>query len=160
MLPRHRSLTSLVALLALSATTAAAQKANDRSIGTWTFNAGKSKYTAPSVAPKSGTRMYEVVGGKLHSTGQTVKPDGTVDKYEFTAAYDGKDAPYKGPAGDKISITQINDHAVEATLKKAGKVVQTTRREVSADGKTMTMTTKLTGADNKTTTNVAVYDKK
>lgn len=150
----------LAALLAFAAAPAAAQKSNDPVIGSWVYNAAKSKYADPAKAPKSGERMYEVVGGKLHSAGSTVQADGSTQKFEFTGAYDGKESPYTGTAGDKIIMTSINERTVEATLKKGGKVVQTTRREVSKDGKSLTMTTTMTGADGKTATNVSVYNRK
>jgi hypothetical protein len=155
-----RSLLPLVALVLFATAPAAAQKANDPVIGHWVYNAAKSKYADPTKAPKSGERMYEVVGGKLHSAGSTVQADGTTQKYEFTGAYDGKDAPYTGMAGDRISMTSIDERTVDATLKKGGKAVQKTRRAVSKDGKSLTMTTTLTAADGKTTTNISVYDRK
>ena len=60
---------------------------------------------------------------------------------------------------DMTSLKRIDAHTSELTRKKGGKVVQTARRVISTDGKTMTITT--TGVDDKSRTvdNVAVYDK-
>lgn len=146
-------------LVVAGSTSARAQKANDPVIGTWVYNAAKSKPAAGAEVLKSGTRMYEVVGGKLHSAGQSVRASG-VDKYEFTGAYDGKDAPYTGSGGDRIAMTAINDRTVDATLKRGTAVLQKTRREVSADGKTLTMTTTRYDAAGKTTMSITVYDRK
>jgi hypothetical protein len=148
----------LMALVAtVPAVPAGAQQANDPVIGQWTLDVAKSKSSTPGTALTSGNRMYEVIGGKLHSKGETVRADGTKNPYEFTGAYDGKDAPYTGSGGDRISMAVVNARTVDATLKRDGKVVQRTRREVSADGKTLTMTTTVTGTDGKPVTNVSVY---
>lgn len=151
---------AVAALLLATTATAHAQKANDPVIGNWVLSVAKSKYASPADAPKSGTRMYEVVNGKLHSAGQSVRADGSVDKYEFTGAYDGKESPYMGSAGDHITMTSVNDRTINATLLNKGKVVQKTHREVSADGKTLTMTTTRYAADGKQSTSIAVYTRK
>ena len=49
---------------------------------------------------------------------------------------------------------------VEGIRKKAGKVVQTYSRVISADGKTMTLTTSGTNAKGQKVNNVVVYEKK
>ncbi|HYT88202.1 MAG TPA: hypothetical protein VEL76_05745 [Gemmataceae bacterium] len=46
-----------------------------------------------------------------------------------------------------------------ATLKKAGKVVQTTTRVVSKDGETLTLTVKGTNAEGRVVNDVLVFDK-
>ncbi len=46
---------------------------------------------------------------------------------------------------DSIALTRVNANTFDATLKRAGKVVQTARNVVSADGKVMTVT--VNGAD-------------
>ena len=60
---------------------------------------------------------------------------------------------------DEIALKQINDHNVEATLKKSGKVVSTARRVVSKDGKVMTLTITGTDAKGRKMKNIAVYEK-
>lgn len=155
-----RFLPIVAVLLMPLASRAHAQQANDPVVGTWVLNVAKSTYATPADKPKSGTRMYEVIGGKLHSAGQTVRANGAVDRYEFTGAYDGKDAPYTGSTGDRITMTMVNARTVDATLKKGSTVVQKTRREVSTDGKSLTMTTTRYDAAGKGTTSTAVYDRK
>ena len=54
---------------------------------------------------------------------------------------DGSDQPVTGhPYFDSVAIKVVNDHEIEETDKKAGKVVTTSASTVSADGKTMTST--------------------
>ena len=61
---------------------------------------------------------------------------------------------------DTTAIKQVNANTItEERLKKGGKYHSTVRTVVSADGKTMTSTTKGTGADGKAFTSVSVFDK-
>ena len=45
----------------------------------------------------------------------------------------------------EVALTRVDANTFDATLKRAGKVVQTARNVVSADGKVMTVT--VNGAD-------------
>jgi phosphoheptose isomerase len=79
---------------------------------------------------------------------------------EWTCKYDGKFCPVTGDPGvDERSYKQVNAHTMEATSKKGGKVVSTTRIVVSADGKSRTVTSSGTNAKGQKVTTVAVYDK-
>lgn len=151
---------ALAAAALFITSTASAQAADDPAIGTWVLNVAKSKPANPASANIAGTRMYEVMNGKLHSKGSSTKADKSVDPYEYTAAYDGKTYPYKGANGDQIAMTSVDKWTIDASLTKGGKLVQKTRRTVSKDGKTMTMTSTAYGADGKASTGVAVYDRK
>jgi hypothetical protein len=54
---------------------------------------------------------------------------------------DGSDQPVTGhPYFDTVAIKVINDHSIEETDKKGGKVVATSTTTVSSDGKTMMFT--------------------
>ena len=77
-----------------------------------------------------------------------------------TTKYDGKDVPLSGSAiADTVALTRIDALTIERIDKKAGKVVQTIRRTISADGKTLTVVTKGTNAQGKPVNNTAVYEK-
>ncbi len=53
--------------------------------------------------------------------------------------FDGKDYPIHGdPGNTMISLKKVNDHTMEETDKRNGKIVNTARITVSADGKKMT----------------------
>ena len=57
----------------------------------------------------------------------------------YTAKLDGSDAPYKGdPGTTSVSLKRINDHTIEETDKRDGKVISVTRITAAADGKTLT----------------------
>jgi len=154
-------LLSLGALLGvLLYTHGVSAQATDPLIGTWELNVAKSKFS-PGPAPKSQTRTYEASGAGVKYTSKGVDADGKPTLVQYTANFDGKDYPITGSAdSDTISLKKVDTYTAEATQKKAGKVVITTKREVSKDGKTMTVTSKGTNAKGQAIENVLVFDKK
>jgi hypothetical protein len=134
-------------------------RADDPIIGTWKLNVSKSKYE-PGPVPKSGTVTYATSDGGIKRTGETIGADGKTTSMEYTAKYDGKDYPVTGSdLFDSIAVKKINEHTAEASLKKGGKVVRTAKREISHDGKVMTII--ITGVNPKGEKihDKAVYDK-
>ena len=76
------------------------------------------------------------------------------------SAFDGKDYPLTGSAvADTVSLKRIDARTTDRTDKKGGKVVQTLKRVVSQNGKTMTVTVKGTNAQGQAVNNVVVFDK-
>jgi hypothetical protein len=63
-----------------------------------------------------------------------------------------------GPA-DAIVMTKVDNQTAQAILKHGDTVVGTSRRIVSADGKTLTVTYKGTDPEGVSVDNVAVYEK-
>jgi len=134
--------------------------AADQVIGTWELNLAKSKYS-PGPAPKSQTRTYEAAGAGVKFTAKGVDAEGKATLVEYTASYDGQDSPIGGhPDADTISLKRVDDLTADSTLKKAGKVVITTHRVISKDGKSMTLTSKGTNAKGQAIDNVVVFDRK
>jgi hypothetical protein len=71
----------------------------------------------------------------------------------YSAKLDGKDYPYQGSyAYDSVSLKRIDDHTIEATNKRDGKVISVSRISVSPDGKTLTEV-----ADNKLTNRTSTF---
>lgn len=71
----------------------------------------------------------------------------------FTAKLDGKDYPYHGSYSyDTVSLKRIDDHTIEETNKRDGKVIEVSRISVSPDGKTLTAV-----AENKLTDRTSTY---
>ena len=156
-----RSLVLSVACLGLSTffcTQTFAQ--SDPHVGVWKLNVAKSKYT-PGPVPKSGTTRIEAAGSGTKVIVDQVLADGTSLHWEFTAGYDGKDSPITGnnPNADTVSRTRTNATTVQTIQKKGGKVVATQTSEVSADGKTRTVSTKGVDGKGAPMNNVAVYEK-
>jgi hypothetical protein len=145
----------LLGMLALGFTVWAA----DPATGTWKLNAAKSKYS-PGPPPQSATITYEETADGIKRTGESVDGEGKKTSFEYTAKYDGKEYPVSGSDDfDTISLRKINDHTVQATLKKSGKVVSTARRAVAKDGEVMTLTITGTNAKGQKMKNTAVYEK-
>lgn len=134
-------------------------QASDPRIGTWTLNVAKSTYS-PGPAPQSQTLTIEASGQAEKVTSVVVNADGTRTTTQYTAGFDGKDNPLTGsPIADVVSLKRIDTHTTERTDKKAGKVVQTIRRVVSQDGKTMTTTAIGTNAKGQAMNNVVVFER-
>jgi hypothetical protein len=133
----------------------------DPVLGHWMLNVAKSKYD-PGPAPKSEMRTYEAFGGAgkgIKATFDRMDAAGKKVTIAFSAMYDGKDYKYSGPDADTIALTRVNPNTVDATLKRNGKVVQTTHNVTSADGKTRTQTATGTNAQGQKINNTAVFDK-
>ena len=148
---------SFVACLAVLSVLLGAQA--DPAIGTWKLNLAKSKYV-PGPLPKSNLITIAVAGAGYHVTAKGEDAAGKATSIDYTVAFDGKDSPVKGaPAYDTTSLKRVDANTTEQTRKKAGKTVQTATRKVSADGKTMTLTTRGKDEAGRTLNTVAVYDK-
>ncbi len=132
----------------------------DNSIGTWKYNAAKSKSTSTNPA-KSQTDVREATpdgGVKITRTGQLA--DGTPTNYSFGYKYDGKEYPVTGAPFDTISVKRINDYSWSWDVKKTGgKYHMTGRNVISKDGKTMTQTSSGTDAEGKPVTATIVFDR-
>ena len=132
----------LVLLLVLRVSNGDAQHSSPR-FGTWKLNVARSTIAVES-APKLLIRTDEPAGDGVKVTYEGIEADGSRIAYSYTARYDGKE--YR-PTGvgmangwDTITVKRIDDYTFEATLKRAGQVVATTKNEVSKDGQTMTTT--------------------
>jgi hypothetical protein len=133
--------------------------AADPALGTWKLNVAKSKYS-PGPVPKSATVTFEAVGDAVKRTGDSIAADGRKSSLSYTAKMDGKFYPVTGSdLYDEISIKKIDDHNTEATMKRAGKLVANAKRNISSDGKSMTITISGTNAKGEKVNSVGVFDK-
>lgn len=154
----HGSTRKLV--FALWFLSAALWAADDPLLGTWKLNLTKSTYS-PGPPPKSGTTTYEPYGKDgVKFTSDQVNAQGRSLHVTFVAEYDGKDYPVTGdPNRDAIFMKRIDAYATETTNRKDGKITTSSRRVVSKDGKTLTITTTGTNPQGQPVHNVMVYDK-
>ena len=138
----------------------AAGQGTDPLVGTWELNVAKSKFV-PGPAPKSETRTYAVSGADIKATSKGVNASGEATAAEWTVNYDGKERPLVGnPNADSLSLKRVDASTVEFTQRKAGKVVATGTRKISADGKVMTITTTGTNAKGQKVDEVEVFEKR
>jgi hypothetical protein len=132
--------------------------ASNPNLGTWKLNEAKSKL-APGY-PKNTKVVYEAAGDDIKATVDGVDGQGNPTHNDWTGKFDGKDYPVTGdPTSDTRAIKQIDDHSLELTVKKAGKVTMSGRVVLSADGKSRTLTLSGTDATGKKVTSISVYDK-
>lgn len=149
--------TILVAVLAclVCVTLSFAQNPN---MGTWKLNESKSKL--PASGAKNTSVVYEAAGDNVKVTVDGVDGQGKPTHNEWTGKFDGKDYPVTGDTiSDARSYKQVNDHTLDLTAKKDGKVTIEGKIKVSADGKTRTVTTTSTDASGKKVKSEGVYDK-
>ena len=108
-------------------------------VGTWNLNGAKSKLTGSGIGSK-GTVHIEANDASLKFTVESTDEKGEARNFNYEAALDGKAATISGTATvDEVSLKRVDDHTIDATGKKDGKVVYTDKRTVSQDGKTMTI---------------------
>jgi hypothetical protein len=101
---------------------------------------------------------------KQESSSDGAAAEGSHVAWSFTANYDGKDNPISGTTAalngaDTVALKRINPNTVEATFKKAGKVVLRGRQVISKDGKVMTITAKGTDPSGQPISRVLLEDK-
>jgi hypothetical protein len=137
---------------------AASYGSDDAFMGTWKLNEAKSKVGAGS--GKNSTVVYEASGDSVKVTIDGTGADGSATHNEWTGKFDGEDYPVTGNAAeDTRALKKVNDHMLTFTVKKNGKIIETGRIVVSANGKTRTVTTHGTDAKGMKTSGTAVYDK-
>lgn len=145
---------ALVVLLAGVAVSYAA----DAQMGTWKLNEAKSKLN-PAMG-KNTTVVYAAAGESVKVTVDGVDAAGKPTHNEWTGKFDGKEYPVTGDANSDVrSYKKVDDHTLDLTAKKGGKVTISGRVVVSADGKTRTVTVKGTDPKGKEFTSTGVYDK-
>ena len=144
----------VVVLVSGSAATAA-----DNWVGTWKLTVAKSKYS-PGPAPQSQTLKFEATPDGIKLTSDGVDADGKPMHSEYTAKFDGTDAPWTGnPNADTAAPKRIDAKRYRNTWKKDGKVTVTANAVVSRYGKTLTITQTGTDAEGRAVNTIAVYDR-
>jgi hypothetical protein len=143
-------------VVALAAATVAQ---TDPGLGTWKLNVAKSKFS-PGPAPKALSVTFSAAGQGVKAVIDGAGPDGSKVHWEYTANFDGKPYPVTGnPDGDMVIAKRINPNTVETAYTLKGKPTTTNTRVVSADGKTLTVTSKGTNAQGQTVNNLQVFEK-
>jgi hypothetical protein len=148
----------ILAVVALAAT-GMGWTQDDPRIGTWLLNVARSRYT-PGPPPAKEIRTYTAVGHTTNVSVESVDQHGTRVSLQYVAAENGKDYPITGLASaDAIAMRRIDGRTFEADTKKNGKIIGTTRGEISTDGRVLKLTFKSISPAGQAITNVAVYDK-
>jgi hypothetical protein len=134
--------------------------ASDPFLGRWVLDGKQSKYPAGS-CPKLMTIEMSAVGRGIHYHSETQLANGRSFEADYTAEYDGKPVMVGGDRGMllPVALKRVGHSDVVATYSRGFQVLATSRRAVSRDGKTMTVTTTSQDGSGKSVTNVGVYRK-
>jgi hypothetical protein len=145
-------------VLLFTASAFAQAPSSDKWLGTWKLNTQKSKYQSGAL-PKSRTLTFQQSPGGIKAVSDLLDDVGSVH-IEFTAKYDGKDVPMRGPfQGNTIALMRTDATTFDTIQKNSGSIVLTTRFVVSRDGQTLTGTSSGVDPDGVKFTNIAVYDR-
>jgi hypothetical protein len=139
----------------------------DAFLGTWVMNPAKSSLPQGMPSIPVTLTVSDAGGGKYKSVTET-SVAGQAYKVEITFAIDGKDyapvvtpAPPGGTPAMSQSYERVSAKSYKSSSKMNGQVLATSTSEVSADGKTMTVTTSRAGAAAAADViNKLVFDKK
>jgi hypothetical protein len=120
---------------------------DDPFTGTWVLNVARSKMQ-PATASKSEIIHYKITGDEEDFLSDAVTIEGYPESIKYTARYnDGKAYPFSITINGKVSnpaamtmVKKINTWTRERYNVRDGKPVIASRRVVSKDGKTMTIT--------------------
>jgi hypothetical protein len=127
-------------------------------LGNWKLNEAKSEQS-PGL-PNNLKVVYEAVGDNIKATVDGVDGQAKPTHNEWTGKFDGKDYPVTGdPTSDARSYKTIDDHTLELTVKKDGKVTITGQIFTSVDGKSRTLTASGLDWSGKKVQSTSVYDK-
>ena len=156
----HLSTRKLVIAILFVSAALWASDPSDPLMGTWKLNAAKSKFS-PGKPPQSSQTTYGPYGKDgFQFDSQQVDAQGKPQHVTFVAEYDGKDYPITGdPARDMIFAKRLSRYSHQTTNKKDGKITTTSHREISKDGKTLTITTTGKNPQGQEVNNVQVYEK-
>lgn len=128
-------------------------------LGTWKLNVAKSKFS-PGPAPKALSVTFSAAGQGVKAVIDGAAPDGTKIHWEYTANFDGKPYPVTGNGdGDMVVMKRVEPNTIETAYTLKGKPTVVNRRTVSADGKTLTVTSTGTNAQGQKVNNMQVFER-
>lgn len=130
---------------------------DDAAVGVWKFQAALSDYqSAP--APRESTRQWIDLGDKIRFVHDGVSADGKKFHTEFTAGFDGQRGTVTGSGSyDSVVLKRMDRRHVAQTFRKGDVVTVEATREISPDGKRMTIIATGKRADGKPFKNTLVY---
>jgi hypothetical protein len=134
--------------------------AADPFVGKWRLNPQKSQY-APGTIPVRMVIEMDAVGDGIHYRSETTYSNGYSTHSEYTADYNGREAIVTGSIGlmTPVSLKRVDSNVVVASYVRALQAIATSRREVSPDGRIMTITTTSRDRDGKVVTTTGVYER-
>lgn len=147
-------------LLSAALSISAVLGANDPFAGRWQLNVQQSSYL-PGTCPARMVIEMETVGDGIRYRSETTYTNGRTSQSQYSADYSGREAIVTGNNGllAPVSLKRLGPNVVVASYKRGFLVLATSRRVVSNDGQTMTITTTSTDRDGKVITSIGIYDR-
>jgi hypothetical protein len=130
---------ALAGLFSVEGRPAHAQTKDDPFIGRWVLDRAKSEFSG--APPEKRITIFALTPAGIQHVTDTVVANGSTDRVEYTAKYDGKDVPIQNSFLWTVSLKRIDARTIERSGKIMGMVVETSTRTVSPDGQTLTITT-------------------
>ena len=140
---RYRRMGTVVGVFAVLAPLLGAQSGRDAFVGTWVLDINRSTFVEDTAVPNARMTTFELVGDGLRQIVETTIGNGLIDRTEYSAKFDGKDYPISNSSLDFVSLKRVAPRKMERLGKRRAtgdKIVETSTREVSADGRTLTIT--------------------
>lgn len=152
-----RTLATAILLIPAPLAAQSAAPGDIRVLGTWTLDVTHSKFS-PGPAPLTQIRTYEPKDNGYRATIRTTYANRKPVFVEYAANYDALEYPVAGsPDYDTIRLKKVDSSTSEATLGHGGRVIATTRRVLSDDGGTMTITFHADDMNGARVNNVMVF---
>ena len=147
-------------LIAISLMTTRAAASTDPFLGEWRLNVQRSVYPA-GTCPKRMTIEMTATARGVHYHSNTAYANGTTTQAQYVADYNGKQAAVMGDRGFllPVSLKRIDSRTVLASYMRGMQLIATSRRVVSHDGRSMTITTRSSSSPGKSVTTVGVYER-
>jgi len=139
----------------LIARPAQAQDAN--LLGTWRLDLAKSHYS-PGPPPRSETRTYARDAAGVTGRIDRLYADGRREVIDYRADYDDDYTVSGTKLYDMVRFRKVDDYTTEGVLSHAGHVYGVSRRVLSPDGRTLTITFRRSETGDMVN-NTAVYHK-
>jgi hypothetical protein len=155
----------VLALFLVAAVAPAAHAQGSGFDGTWTLNLDKSTFEPLTTRPDRRIVTMQVKGNEITQTTETgktvfldVEPfqEVSTTKVTFTAKFDGKDYPVPN-SPTSVRLKKISAKSFQRTAT-SGSANETSTWTLSADGKTLTVTTKGIGGTGAPYSNTQVYE--
>lgn len=121
---------------------------------------GSSTTTSPTVAtqPVAGMLTITLAGNGVQVEVRETVQGQPEQMWSFQSGGDSQEMPVTGLSYvDNVTIRSNGERSSTSVFKKAGKVVSESNAEVSADGKTLTLTSKRVGPSGEPVSSTSVY---
>lgn len=146
-------------IVALALSAAYARSSGDPVLGTWRLNVAKSEFT-PGPGWRSQVRTYQATPEGVAVTWTGVDAKGEKMHVSYAYAYDGRDYPMLGSASyDTLTAVRIDAWTVKSEEKRDGKTVGVAIRQVSRDGKALTISDKGSNRKGQAFSQLLIFDR-